>query len=68
MEPYAVAAVELACEKMVVIGQVAADVPYESLSVGAEVELVVEPLFSDDEGEVLTWKWRPIAASSGGVS
>ena len=56
--PYTVAAVELAEERMVVLGQV---VDGASLSVGTEVELVVDTLFEDDEGEHVVWKWRPVA-------
>lgn len=58
-EPYAVAAVELAQEKMVVLGQVAAGVRTEQLAVGMEMELVVETLFEDDAGAHEIWKWRP---------
>src|SRR2546422_353708 len=46
-EPYAVAAVELAEERMVVLGQVARGVDFDRLAIGAEMELVVERL--DDE-------------------
>ena len=58
-EPYSVAAVELNEEKLVVLGQVegAAD----SLKVGAEVELVLSTLFTDDEGEHVVWKWKVVA-------
>lgn len=52
-EPYAVAAVELADERMVILGQVAGDLA--ALAVGAEVEVVVEPLTDGP----LVWKWRP---------
>jgi uncharacterized OB-fold protein len=55
-EPYAIAAVELAEEKMVVLGQVDGDA--SELRVGAEVELVLAPLFADGEGEHMVWKWR----------
>ena len=54
--PYAVAAVELDEEKIIVLGQVAGDV--EALDVGARVELVVDTLFVDDEGEHVVWKWK----------
>jgi uncharacterized OB-fold protein len=61
-EPYAIAAVELPREKMVVLGQVARGVGVDALQVGAEMELVVETLFEDDAAEHLIWKWRPVAA------
>lgn len=59
-EPYAVAAVELAHEKMVVLGQVAHGVRTEQLAIGMEMELVVETLFEDDAGAHEIWKWRPV--------
>jgi uncharacterized OB-fold protein len=57
-EPFGIAAVELAEEKMVVLGQV---VPGASVAVGDEVQLVVDTLFTDDDGtEQLVWKWSPV--------
>lgn len=61
-EPFAVAAVELEAEQMVVLGQVPRDVGTGALRVGMEMEVVVEPLFADDENEYLVWKWRPVDA------
>lgn len=61
-EPYAIAAVELEKEKMVVLGQVADGIPVERLEAGLEVELVLDTLYEDDENEYLVWKWRPTAA------
>ena len=60
-EPYAIAAVELAEEKMVVLGQLASGVKIEDVEVGQEVELVVETLFEDDEAEHMVWKWKPLS-------
>jgi hypothetical protein len=57
--PYTVAAVELAEEKMVVLGQVAAGVDPKSLKVGMKVELVIERLYEDETSEYLVWKWKP---------
>ena len=57
--PYGVAAVELADEKLVVLGQVAGDA--EGLQAGDEMELVVDTLFTDDEGDHLVWKWRKVS-------
>jgi uncharacterized OB-fold protein len=59
-EPYAVAAVELAAERMTVLGQVARGVDVEALRVGMPVELVVEPLDEDGGHAHLVWKWRPV--------
>jgi uncharacterized OB-fold protein len=60
-EPYAVAAVELEAEKMVVLGQVVPGVGSGDLQAGMEMELVVDTLFEDTEHEYLIWKWRPAA-------
>lgn len=54
-EPYTVAAVELDDQKLVVLGQV---VDAERLEVGSRVELVVDTLFEDGEGEHVVWKWK----------
>jgi len=64
--PFCIAAVELAEEKMVVMGQVVPEVTVDDLAVGTEVELVVDVLYEDDDHEYLVWKWRPVAAGSGG--
>lgn len=57
-EPYGVAAVELAEERMVVLGQLATGTDIAGLTVGAEMELVVEPLYEDDEAVHTVWKWQ----------
>jgi uncharacterized OB-fold protein len=59
-EPYGVAAVELAEEQMVVLGQLAKGTDLATLELGREMELVVEPLFEDDDAVHTTWKWRPV--------
>jgi uncharacterized OB-fold protein len=64
--PFCIAAVELADEKMVVMGQVTSEVTVDDLAVGDEVELVVDVLYEDEDHEYLVWKWRPVAAGSGG--
>jgi uncharacterized OB-fold protein len=61
-EPYAVAAVELEPEKMVVLGQVVPGVGPESLELGMEMELVLDTLSQDDENEYIVWKWKPAQA------
>jgi uncharacterized OB-fold protein len=60
-EPYAIAAVELENEKMVVLGQVVSGFGVEDLKAGMEMELVVDTLYEDDENEYTIWKWRPAA-------
>ena len=54
-QPFALAAVELP-EGITVLGQVADGYGVDDLRVGAEVELVIEPL--DDE--LLVWRWKPV--------
>jgi uncharacterized OB-fold protein len=63
--PFCLAAVELDAEKLVVMGQVTAGVSVDDLSVGDEVELVVETLYSEDGTDYLVWKWRPLGAGAG---
>lgn len=58
--PYIVAAVELAAEKMVVLGQVVAGVKIDELSAGMEMEICLDTLFSDADNEYVVWKWRPV--------
>jgi uncharacterized OB-fold protein len=58
-EPFALAAVELA-EGIVVLGQVAQGYGVGDLKVGNEAELVVETLYTDDEGDRTVWRWKPV--------
>ena len=60
-EPYAIAAVQLEKEEMVVLGQVVEGVGVEDLKVGMPMELVLEPLHETDEDVKVTWKWQPAA-------
>jgi len=62
--PVVIAAVELEAEKMVVLGQVVDGVTVDDLSVGMEMELVLDTLYEDDEHEYVVWKWRPVAAAA----
>jgi uncharacterized OB-fold protein len=63
-EPFCLAAVELADEKLVVMGQVVGGVTVDDLAVGDEVELVVETLYAEDDTDYLVWKWRPLGAGA----
>ncbi len=58
-EPYAIAAVHLEKERMVVLGQVVSPVSVEQLEVGMPMELVLDTLHSDEDGDELIWKWQP---------
>jgi uncharacterized OB-fold protein len=59
--PFAIAAVELERERLIVLGQVVSGVEVAQLAVGMQVELVLERLFRDGEVDRLVWKWRPSA-------
>jgi uncharacterized OB-fold protein len=59
-EPFALAAVELP-EGIVVLGQVAEGFGVGDLEVGAEVEVVVETLNTDESGERTIYRWRPLS-------
>jgi hypothetical protein len=63
--PFCLAAVELAAEKLVVMGQVVSGVSVEDLRVGDEVELVLDTLYAEGDQEFMVWKWRPLAAAKG---
>ncbi len=57
--PYAIAAVHLEDEQMVVLGQVADGLSVDDLKVGMDMELVLDVLHPDEEGDKIIWKWRP---------
>lgn len=58
--PYATVVVELAREKLMVLGPLADGYDFEALEAGMEMELVVEPLYIDESGnEHLIWKFKP---------
>ena len=57
--PYAMGMVDMA-EGLRVLGRISTDDP-EGVEVGTEVELVLERLYLDENGnEVITWKFKPI--------
>ncbi|KAB1150890.1 benzoylsuccinyl-CoA thiolase [Streptomyces luteolifulvus] len=58
-EPYALIAVELEPERMVVLGQAAPGLTVADLAVGMEVEVVPGVLHEDEETTWTTWNWRP---------
>lgn len=65
-EPYVIAAVELADESLVVLGQVVAGISVDDLSVGMEMELALDVLYSDEEHDYLVWKWAPVVMNQDG--
>ena len=63
--PYTVCAVELAVEQMVVLGPLATGADVSLLSVGMAMELVLGPLFTDDDGvEHTMYQWSPLRTAS----
>ncbi|MGH9097160.1 MAG: Zn-ribbon domain-containing OB-fold protein [Acidimicrobiales bacterium] len=64
--PFCLAAVELAAEKLVVMGQVVGGVTVDDLKVGDEVELVLDTLYVEGDEERVVWKWRPLAGNKEG--
>jgi uncharacterized OB-fold protein len=58
-EPFAIAAVELEAERIVVLGQLASGVSVDHVSIGDEVELTLETLYEDDDNAYVVWKWQP---------
>ena len=65
-EPYAIAAVELAAEGLVILGQVAKGVLAADLKVGMEMEVELDVLRRDDEHDYLVWVWAPAAPGKEG--
>ncbi|MFD7625609.1 Zn-ribbon domain-containing OB-fold protein [Streptomyces sp. NPDC059851] len=76
-EPYALVAVELEAEGMVVLGQAAPGVTVADLAVGMEVE-VVGGVLDGDEGaggddptggaRWTTWRFRPVSGAGAGAA
>lgn len=58
-EPYALIAVELAAERIVVLGQGVPGLSVADLAVGMEVEVVPGVLHEDAQTVWTTWQWRP---------
>lgn len=57
--PFAIAAVELEREKMIVLGPVVQGVGVDALQVGMTMELVIETLSETATERHLSWKWTP---------
>lgn len=71
-EPYTLVAVELAAERMVVLGQAAPGVGTRDLAVGMTVEVVPGVLGGDAPagGDTVwtTWHWRPVPTVPGAAA
>ncbi|BCM71552.1 MULTISPECIES: Zn-ribbon domain-containing OB-fold protein [Streptomyces] len=62
--PYTLIAVELAAERIVVLGQAAPGVTVADLTVGMEVEVVPGVLHGDAETTWTIWHWRPTGVAA----
>ena len=65
-QPYALAAVELTEERIVVLGQVAKGVTAAELRVGMDMQLEVDTLYRDDDHEYLVYVWAPATPATPG--
>ncbi|MFF7475504.1 zinc ribbon domain-containing protein [Streptomyces sp. NPDC008092] len=63
-EPYALIAVELESERIVVLGQAVPGITVADLAVGMEVEAVPGVLGEDAETTWTTWHWRPTGVAA----
>ncbi|MBM7170899.1 benzoylsuccinyl-CoA thiolase [Streptomyces sp. G44] len=63
-QPYTLIAVELAAERMVVLGQAVPGVSVADLEVGMEVEVVPGVLHEHAGTAWTTWHWRPVEVSA----
>ena len=60
--PFGIAQVRLP-EGLKVNGQVASSCNLESLRIGMEMELVVEKLYEDEQGnDIMGWKFKPVSS------
>jgi uncharacterized protein len=58
-EPFAIAAVQLADEGLIVLGKVVKGTLAQDLQIGMQMELAIEPLYRDDDGvERTVYAWR----------
>ncbi|MGH4030429.1 Zn-ribbon domain-containing OB-fold protein [Actinomycetota bacterium Odt1-20B] len=63
-QPYTLIAVELAAERMVVLGQTVPGITPADLEIGMEVEVVPGVLNEDEETTWTTWQWRPVGVGA----
>ena len=59
--PYAIAAVELKKEKMVILGQIVEGVQVEELRAGMTMKLTLASLYEKDDQQFMVWKWQPVS-------
>ncbi|MGD9598412.1 MAG: Zn-ribbon domain-containing OB-fold protein [Steroidobacteraceae bacterium] len=58
--PFAIAAVELERERMIVLGPVVDGIGVDALRVGMRMELVIATLSETATERHLVWKWKPL--------
>lgn len=58
-QPYALAAVTLEKEQITILGQLVKGVSVDDVTIGDQVELVLEQLYEDNEHQYMIWKWKP---------
>jgi uncharacterized protein len=58
-EPYALAAVELEAEGLIILGQVSRQVLAADLRVGMEMEIDIDVLYREGDTEYLVYTWVP---------
>ena len=52
------------CVAAAKVAMESAGVTPDDLTIGTEVELVIDTLYEDDEHEYMVWKWRPLDVPS----
>jgi uncharacterized protein len=62
--PFALAAVHLVEEDIVVLGQLAVGYTVDDVEVGAEVELVIETLYEVEGEPHVIYRWKPLAVTA----
>ncbi len=55
---------ELEKERIVILGQLIKGVTVDDVSIGDDVELVLQSLYEDDENDYVVWKWRPVSGAA----
>ena len=59
--PFIVGLMALSKENLKIMGRLTDDTKEEDLKIGTDLELVVEKLYEDDDGnDVVTWKFKPV--------
>lgn len=59
--PYAIAAVELEKEKMIVLGQLAKGITVDDVKAGMTVKLEMQTFFNKEGTDYVSWVWAPLS-------